>query len=202
MLLAVVTAEWQWSQIVRILWQALRSRRSDDVLTIAKSGSGSAPVPVMKTVLAAIDFSPVSRVVVAVASELSRAIRGRIVLINVVQRPFIATDLAPLAGEVFQFTDELERGARRHLKRTEARLVARGLTVETICRQGFPVQTILAQAKTEEADFVVLGSHGHTAFYDLVAGSTASGVLKRAACPVVVVPAAPKKAKRRKPSRK
>jgi hypothetical protein len=40
------------------------------------------PARAMKTVLAAIDFSPVSRAVIAVATELARAIRGRIVLIT------------------------------------------------------------------------------------------------------------------------
>jgi universal stress protein A len=44
----------------------------------------------------------------------------------------------------------------------------------------------------------VLGSHGHTAFYDLLVGSTAAGVLKHAPCPVVVVPPpAPRKARKK-----
>jgi nucleotide-binding universal stress UspA family protein len=34
-----------------------------------------------------------------------------------------------------------------------------------------------------------MGSHGHTALYDLIAGSTTTRVLKGAPCPVVVVPA-------------
>lgn len=56
----------------------------------------------MKTVLAAIDFSPVSRAVLKAATELARALRARVVLINVVQPPSIATDLAPVVGEVLR----------------------------------------------------------------------------------------------------
>ncbi len=152
----------------------------------------------MKTVLAAIDFSPVSRAVLKTATAISQAIHGRIVLLNVVQPPMIATDLGPLVGEVLQFTAEIERGSRRHLKQIQQRLAADGAAVESICVQGFASVTILAHAKKLGADYIVLGSHGHTAFHDLIAGSTASGVLKRAPCPVVVVPAAPAKAKRRK----
>ena len=157
----------------------------------------------MKTVLAAIDFSAVSRNVLRVANELAQAIRGRVVLIHVVQPVYVATDLAPFAGDVLQLTAEIERGARRHLERFQKRLAARGSTVLTICSQGFPVVAVLAQAKQEKADYIVVGSHGHTAFYDLVVGSTTNGLLKRATCPVVVVPAAPKKekAKRQKPGR-
>ena len=156
----------------------------------------------MKTVLAAIDFSPVSRAVLKAATELARAIQGRIVLLNVVPPPPIVTELAPLAGEVLQFTAELERGARRHLQQIQKRLAADGSEVESICVQGVASATILAHAKKLGADYIVLGSHGHTAFYDLIAGSTASGVLKRTTCPVVVVPAAPLKPKRRNLRRK
>jgi nucleotide-binding universal stress UspA family protein len=35
----------------------------------------------------------------------------------------------------------------------------------------------------------VMGSHGHTALYDLLVGSTTHGVLMRAICPVVIIPA-------------
>lgn len=143
----------------------------------------------MKTVLAAIDFSPVTRAVLKAASELARAVRGRVIVMNVVQPPSLATDLAPLVGDVLQFTDQLERGARRRLDRIQERHAVRGLKVETVCRTGGPVATLLAHAQQEKADYIVLGSHGHTAFHDLVAGGTASGVLKRATCPVMVVPA-------------
>jgi nucleotide-binding universal stress UspA family protein len=39
----------------------------------------------------------------------------------------------------------------------------------------------------------VMGSHGHTALYDLLVGSTTHGVLMRAQCPVVIVPSAKQK---------
>jgi universal stress protein A len=156
----------------------------------------------MKTVLVALDFSPVTRAVLKAAIELARALHARVVLLNVVQPPTIVTDLAPLVGDVLQFTAEIERGSRRHLQQIQKRLAGDGAEVESICVQGFASATIVAHAKKLSADFIVLGSHGHTAFYDLITGSTASGVLKRATCPVVVVPAAPSKPKRRNTRRK
>lgn len=143
----------------------------------------------MKTILAAIDFSPVSRRVVAEAVTLARSMHGRVVLLHAVKPPAIVTDLAPLVGEALQFTAEVDRAARENLRRWQKRLADRGTTVETVCQQGFPLGAILAQAEELEACCIVIGSHGHTAFYDLVMGSTASGILKRAKCPVVVVPA-------------
>jgi nucleotide-binding universal stress UspA family protein len=40
-----------------------------------------------------------------------------------------------------------------------------------------------------------MGSHGHNAFYDLLVGTTTHGVLRKATCPVVIVPP-PQRAKK------
>lgn len=150
----------------------------------------------MNTVLAAIDFSRVSRKVLSTAIEIARAIGGRVVVLNAVQPPPIATDLAPFVADAIRITDDIERSSRRYLHRLQQQLAARGTLVETMCQQGFAVSLILAQAEALNAQYVVLGSHGHSALYDMVAGSTASGVVKRSPCPVVVVPAAPPKSQR------
>jgi nucleotide-binding universal stress UspA family protein len=64
------------------------------------------------------------------------------------------------------------------------------VSVECIQVVGAPVPNILDQAEKYVADYIVMGSHGHTAFYDLLVGSTTHGVLMRAKCPVVIVPSA------------
>ena len=53
---------------------------------------------------------------------------------------------------------------------------------------GDPVGVILEQAAQLPADYIVMGSHGHSVLYDCVVGSTAAGVVKRAECPVMLVP--------------
>jgi len=148
----------------------------------------------MKTILVPVDFSTVSRYVLAEAARLARLTKARLVLLHVVQPPAVVTDLAPLVGEALQMTDELEHIGRRHLHRLQKSPTLRGLKVDSVCEQGFPVAQVLAQAKRLKADVIVLGSHGHGAVYNLVVGSTTNGVLKHAPCPVLVVPA-PKKTK-------
>jgi nucleotide-binding universal stress UspA family protein len=154
----------------------------------------------MKTILAAIDFSAVSQRVVAEALELADAVNGRVVLLHSVPpSPIIATDLVPLVGTALYLTDDVAKAADRHLRRIRRDQKDRGKLIETICLSGFPVQHIISTAKKLRANYIVIGSHGHTALHDLVVGSTASGVLKRASCPVVVVPVLKK---RRKPRRR
>ena len=63
-----------------------------------------------------------------------------------------------------------------------------GITVSTLHAVGVSGATILARARELSADYIVIGSHGHGAFYDLIVGSTTSWVLKEATCPVLVIP--------------
>jgi nucleotide-binding universal stress UspA family protein len=50
------------------------------------------------------------------------------------------------------------------------------------------VESIVAEAQRLNADMIVVGSHHHGALYNLVVGSVTGDVLKRAKCPVLVVP--------------
>ena len=52
--------------------------------------------------------------------------------------------------------------------------------------QGSPKQEIVAYAEEIGADLIVLGSHGHFQIADVL-GTTASGVLQKAGCDVLVI---------------
>ena len=142
----------------------------------------------MKTVLAPIDFSPASRRVIAEATVLARALHGRVVLLHVVQPPVIVGDYGMMLADVALTTATMETAATQHLARLKSTLQRHLPATQADRRTGPPVWVILDHAKKIAADYIVLGSHGHTAFYDLLVGSTAGGVLKRARCPVMVVP--------------
>jgi nucleotide-binding universal stress UspA family protein len=142
----------------------------------------------MKTILAPIDFSEVSGAVVAEASALARAGSGRVVLLTVIQPPVISSDYAPLMENISEIMVCGERAASAHLAKIQERLEKESIPVETIQLTGAPVAQIVDQAKKISADYIVMGSHGHTAVYDLLVGSTTHGVLMRARCPVVIVP--------------
>jgi nucleotide-binding universal stress UspA family protein len=58
---------------------------------------------------------------------------------------------------------------------------------------GDVVGEILECARAVKADAIVMGRHGHGAMYNLLVGSVTEGVLKRASCPVFLVPSAERK---------
>ena len=141
----------------------------------------------MKTILASVDFSTASKPVVAEAVKLAQAMGARLVLLHVVHPPVVTdSDLG------YQMSAEYAAmavvSADKFLAALQKPLRAKGVAVEAKHLVGNPGQCIVDQAETLRADYVVLGSHGHGAFYELIVGSTTSRVLRQARCPVVVVP--------------
>ena len=142
----------------------------------------------MKTILAAVDTSNMRDAVVAEAVALARGGSARVVLLTIVQPPVLTSEYAPVVENFGELIAAGERAAATLLAGVRQRVEAEGVTVETVQAAGAPVAHILEQAQKFNANYIVMGSHGHTAFYDLLVGSTTHGVLMRANCPVVIVP--------------
>lgn len=153
----------------------------------------------MKTILAPVDFSGATEAVVAEATALARALDGRIVLLTVIQPPAITNEYSALMDNLAEIVAAGEKNAAKRLAELESKLKAEQVPVETMQLNGPPIRLIVEQARKLDADYIVMGSHGHTALYDLLVGSTTHGVLMRATCPVVITPGPkepPKKAKK------
>lgn len=125
---------------------------------------------------------------------LAKAMGSRVVLLNVLQPPVIASEYGPFVDNLNEIMVVGERAAAKQLAQLQEQLAAAGLESDTLQLTGTPVANILAQAEKLKADYIVMGSHGHTAFYDLLVGSTTHGVLLRTKCPVIIVPAEEKRA--------
>ena len=143
----------------------------------------------MKTIIAPIDFSKATAGVIDAAASLASALDGRVVLLHVVQ-PLIITSDYGLTMDNFQDTIvSSEKHAACRLAELSGALRAKGAkNVETAQISGPARAGIVEEAKRFEADYIVMGSHGHTAFYDLIIGSTTQYVIQKAHCPVVIVP--------------
>ena len=87
-----------------------------------------------------------------------------------------------------QVASELRDECRRAQQLAE-KLRRSGLDVTALCPQGATVKTILREAEKLDVDLIVMGSHGHGAVYRTLLGSVSKGVLHKATCPVVIVPA-------------
>jgi nucleotide-binding universal stress UspA family protein len=139
----------------------------------------------MKTILVPIDFSDATNPVVEAGSVLARAVRAKIVLAHVIRPASIVNEFSAV---VESFTAAVESNASEQLSNWEAELQKGGFTSEKSILHGQPAACIREEAELLAADYIVVGSHGHGALYDLVVGSTASALLRDAPCPVLIVP--------------
>jgi nucleotide-binding universal stress UspA family protein len=148
----------------------------------------------MKTFLVPVDFSAVTENVVDTAVGFARAFGGKVALIHVVQPPVVTSEFA-LPVEVLQEAIAAgERTAQGKLEAYTQMLRTAGIECGARVCHGPPVTMIREEAERVKADYIIMGSHGHGKLYDFLVGSTASGVMKKAACGIIIVPPADKDA--------
>lgn len=116
---------------------------------------------------------------------LARAFKAKIVLAHVVRPAVIANAYSP---DVVGLELDAQNNESKQLSYWQRELQNDGLTVETSELYGEPAVCIRDEASRLGADFIVVGSHGHGAVYDLLIGSTAAGLLKKSPCPVLIIP--------------
>ena len=152
----------------------------------------------MKTILTPVDFSPATREVINATVNLAKPLGAHVLLLHSLQPPVVTTDYG-IGIEVLHETLAInEKVAVHQLEHLKAVLKSKGLVTDTILVNGHAATHIIEQARNLKADYIILGSHGHTALYDLLVGSTTHDVLVKSTCPVIVVPPA----KKAKPAKK
>lgn len=93
----------------------------------------------------------------------------------------------PLTGEALQEFSVAGREWAALLEQWASTARAAGCTVRTILRVGVPYREVVAAAKDERADLVLLAIHGHGRIHGLLVGSVADRVIRMAPCPVLTV---------------
>jgi nucleotide-binding universal stress UspA family protein len=136
----------------------------------------------MKHILVPTDFSETTGLIMQTLDAWD--VKGKVFLLHVL--PF---DAALVGDDVEPLDMPCEKQPQKHrLEQLAQRVRAAGHQVETQLLMGSTVETILDQVERCNIDLVVMGSHDHGALYDLIVGSTSEGVLRKATCPVLIVP--------------
>jgi nucleotide-binding universal stress UspA family protein len=144
----------------------------------------------MKTILVPVDLSAATSRVCLEACKLAKLMGGRALFLHVLPAPVVMVRdyYAFDTGHMAQAITAMEKEGMRKLGAVAARYAkSSGVKVDFAQVVGAPVQEILAKAKSSRASYIVMGSHGHGAMFDLLIGSTTQGVLRKANCPVVIV---------------
>jgi nucleotide-binding universal stress UspA family protein len=142
----------------------------------------------VRTILVPTDFSPASRRAAAAAENWLSRLEApvRLVLLHAFHLPVEYTAYGAVPTSLHFAQDAGER-AEESLATLAAELRRDGLTVDTLAREGYPPETIVAVAREIDADVIALGTHGRTGLRHLLLGSNAERVVQKAGCPVLTV---------------
>ena len=141
-------------------------------------------------IIAAIDFSDVSTKVLEKTGELAKATGAQVLLVHGIEQVAAFYDIyGYTVPDAADFENHARERAESALKERSASLDLPAEQFKVQILEGSFLDTLVACAKENEADLLVLGSHGHGVVARMLLGSTAQRVVNQATIPTLIVPA-------------
>ena len=140
----------------------------------------------IQCILVPLDFSEHAAAVLDWAAHLAEEHRSRIVLFHAYHLP---VEFQQLEGAYLppDFWANVKAEAEETLGRFAAEIRARGLEVDSVVAEGYAATAIVDEVEKQNADLVVIGTHGLSGLKHLLLGSIAERVVQKAPCPVLTV---------------
>jgi nucleotide-binding universal stress UspA family protein len=136
-----------------------------------------------RTILVPVDFSTHSQAAAIRACGLASASGANVRLLHALD-PVAFAKRDDFSEALW---DEVRRGAERDLDALHRSLADRGASVHSLLEEKSAVDMVLAHARPEDVDLIVMGPHGFESGRRMFLGSVAEGVVRRATVPVVTV---------------
>ncbi|MFN0055892.1 MAG: universal stress protein [Planctomycetales bacterium] len=141
----------------------------------------------LKRIIVATDFSQHSQVALKYAAAFTQAFQAEVVLCHVLEKPDFISQLPPVSEGYFP--PNLGELQEQHARvQCEQVLAAAGLSqARVLMVHGNPAGEIARVARDEDADLVIVGTHGRGALAHILLGSVAEKIVRTAPCPVLTV---------------
>lgn len=139
-------------------------------------------------ILVAIDLSAASSKVIAAARRVAEMSAAEVYVLHVAEpeADFIGYEAGP---EILrrQQAQDFQR-EQDELEKYVSELNAAGIKAHAMVVEGAMAKTTIKEAKRLGSEYIVVGSHGHGAVYDVLVGSHSAALMRKSSVPVLVVP--------------
>ena len=140
-------------------------------------------------ILVAIDGSEIAMNTVDCAIQMAKKHNSQVIALHAIKIPIATAYLLAPSDTLRQLNDKdkqefMEWFGPIQMKAKENNVKLKTEIVESIMSE---VGAIVTYAERENVDLIVIGSRGRTGFKKMLLGSTASGVVTYATCPVMIV---------------
>lgn len=153
-----------------------------------------------KKIFCPTDFSDPSLEALAAAVEMASHFNSELYLLHVVApvpRPTWTTQFYPApeayAVEFADYEQSLRESAERKLTEILEKEAGSRLQTHALVGEGDAASEIVRLAEREQADLIMIATHGLTGWRHLIHGSVTERVLRLSTCPVLTVHALPAK---------
>jgi nucleotide-binding universal stress UspA family protein len=141
----------------------------------------------MKTIVAAVDFSDATELVVEGALAQARAFGAQLHLVHVLE-PEPAYTAYGFTPDEFPAMHAFHEEAKKRAHQRLSEIAVDAPEVTRHLAHGSPKHALTDYIKEVGADLVILGSHGHGMMASLLLGSVAEGMVRKAVVPTMVIP--------------
>lgn len=143
----------------------------------------------VKKIICPTDFSEHSYEAVKAANQLALLFGAELILVHVVKPIVLPAFSSPGVDSygssyLTDAVDEADKKMEEIVRKEISEQVKRRMVIHC----GIPAEEIVSIASVEQADVIVIGTHGLTGWRHLVFGSTAEKVVQHASCVVVTIP--------------
>jgi len=134
------------------------------------------------------DFSDPSYEGLKAAIELADHFQADLIVLNVVSPvPVVAGAGAPTGFHLPTVMNEMQAAAEKSIANLIAEKVPKAVQARSIVAQGRPADEIVRLADKEDADIIVIATHGEAGWRKFLFGSVTEKVVRMASCPTLTV---------------
>lgn len=139
------------------------------------------------TILVAVDFSDSSDNAFQLALSMANKFGAHLVILHVINEPIDLRGFYVPHISYEKLEEEIAEGAEKMMESFCRQHIDDFTDFESLIVPGMPHEQILAQAEENNADLIVLGTHGRTGLDHVLFGSTAEKVVRKSKFPVLTV---------------
>jgi nucleotide-binding universal stress UspA family protein len=142
-----------------------------------------------KKIIVPIDFSDYSRLALEYAAATARAHKSKLTILHIYEESFVkpyvnAANSEEEANEIIKAIEQVNESKYDEFLKT---INLSGVEYEKLLKKGIPETEIAEIAMEQQANLIVMGTHGRSGIKHILIGSTAEEVVRTVHCDIVVV---------------
>lgn len=142
-----------------------------------------------KRIIVPIDLSDCSRIALEYAAATARAHKSKLTILHVYEESFIEPyiNAANSEEEANEIIKEIERVNETKYDEFLKTVDLSGVEYEKLLKKGIPETDIVEIAMEQQANLIVMGTHGRSGIKHILIGSTAEEVVRTVHCDIIIV---------------